>query len=57
MILGLLYLLFCGYLVIDMAINMGAVGILNTPFGRLFANPDETYEVHQEAEAIIYDEN
>ena len=56
-ILGLLYLLFCGYLVIDMAINMGAVGILNTPFGRLFANPDETYEVHQEAEAIIYDEN
>lgn len=52
-ILGLLYLLFCGYLIIDMAINMGAVGILNTPFGRLFANPDETYEVHQEAEAIM----
>ena len=45
---GLLYLIFCGYLFIDMAINMGAVGILRTPIGFMFAHPDETYEMYDD---------
>merc|ERR1712203_25618 len=51
--LGILYLLFCGYLIIDMAINMGAVCILNTPLGQLFANPEDSYQMHQESRSII----
>ena len=55
---GLLYLLFCLYLIIDMAIHMGAVGILNTPLlGRLFAHPDETYQLHPESGATIAEES
>jgi len=51
--LGILYLLFCGYLIIDMAINMGATCILNTPLGQLFVNPDDSYQMHQENRSII----
>ena len=55
---GLLYLLFCLYLIIDMAIHMGAVGILNTPLlGRLFAHPDETYQLHPESGATMAEES
>ena len=45
---GILYLMFCLYLITDMAINMGAVGILRTPLGSLFAHPDETYEMYDD---------
>jgi len=52
--LGLLYLLFCSYLIIDMAINMGAVCILNTPLlGQLFVNPEDAYQMHQETRSIV----
>jgi len=52
--LGLLYLLFCSYLIIDMAINMGAVCILNTPIlGQLFVNPEDAYQMHQETRSIV----
>ena len=44
----ILYLMFCLYLITDMAINMGAVGILRTPLGSLFAHPDETYEMYDD---------
>jgi len=55
--LGILYLLFCGYLIIDMAINMGAVCILNTPLGQLFANPDDSYLMHQESGSVTTEED
>ena len=55
--IGILYLLFCGYLIIDMAINMGATCIFNTRFGPLFANPDETYQLHGETGSMISEEN
>lgn len=49
-IVGFLYINFCLYLILDMAINMGATGLLHAPLiGSLFAHPDETY--------LIYDNN
>ena len=37
-----------------MAINMGAVCILNTPLlGQLFVNPEDAYQMHQETRSIV----
>lgn len=53
---GFLYVVFCLYLILDMAIKMGAVGLLNTPLGVLFVHPEELYQI-QDDHAIDEAEN
>ena len=48
-IVGSLYVLFCFYLFIDMAIGMGASFILRSPLGGLFAQPEESYAIYDNA--------
>ena len=49
-IFGACYLLFCLYLTIDMAIHMGADGILTSRIGRYFPQPEQAYLLHDDSE-------